>query len=96
MYSCDEDCNVNYVLRVCTYATKNVKESCDYYATTKACPTPPGSCPCITENIALGAWSRANNWLSTVMHSHGSTVLLYFPKTSTVGQSSSVVSVYGS
>ena len=25
MYLCNEECNVNYVLRVCTYATKNVK-----------------------------------------------------------------------
>ena len=25
MYLCNEECNVNYVLRVCTYAMKNVK-----------------------------------------------------------------------
>ena len=43
MYLCNEECNVNHVLQVYTYATKNVKESCDYYATTKACPAPPGT-----------------------------------------------------
>ena len=42
MYLCNGECNVNHVLCICAYATKNVKLSCDYYAMTKACPDPLG------------------------------------------------------
>ena len=65
MYLCNEECNVNYVLRVCTYATKNVKKSCDYYATTNACPTPlPGTI--LDVQGGVGVRARGN----LILYSH--------------------------